>query len=125
MPSLRPVSCSRPLTPNHSWNGPLLTIAGSHKWFVSCVGETPPNHHEVSLRRQEIGVPDDESLAELARRGELRECTGPPGTVVFFECNVMNGSTGTITPAPRPNVFPEYNTSQNATDQPYPPPAPQ
>src|SRR3546814_6672767 len=54
MPSMRAVSCSVLLTPNHSWNGPLLTIAGSHKWFVSCVGETPANHHEVSLRRQAI-----------------------------------------------------------------------
>src|SRR3546814_16496780 len=85
MPAMRAVSCSVLLTPNHSWNGPLLTIAGSNKWFVSCVGETPANHHEVSLRRQEIGVPDDESLAELARRGELRECTGQHGHVVVFE----------------------------------------
>ncbi|HEY9556827.1 MAG TPA: ectoine hydroxylase [Acidimicrobiales bacterium] len=124
MPSMRAVSCSVLLTPNHSWNGPLLTIAGSHKWFVSCVGETPANHHEVSLRRQEIGVPDDESLAELARRGELRECTGPPGTVVFFECNVMHGSNGNITPAPRRNVFLVYNSVENALEEPFAAPAP-
>ncbi len=124
MPGMRAVSCSVLLTPNHSWNGPLLTISGSHKWFVSCVGETPENHHERSLRRQEIGVPDDESLAELVRRGELTECVGPPGTVVFFECNVMHGSNGNITPEPRRNVFLVYNSVENALVEPFAAPAP-
>ena len=124
MPAMRAVSCSVLLTPNHSWNGPLLTIAGSHRWFVSCVGETPADHHQQSLRRQEIGVPDDESLAELARRGELQEALGPPGTVVFFECNVMHGSNSNITPSPRRNVFLVYNSVDNALEEPFAAPAP-
>jgi len=123
MPAMRAVSCSVLLTPNHSWNGPLLAIAGSHKWFVSCPGETPANHHEQSLRRQEVGVPDEASLAELVRRGSLEECVGPPGTVVFFECNVMHGSNGNITPEPRRNVFLVYNSVENALEEPYAAPA--
>jgi ectoine hydroxylase len=119
MPSMRAVSCSVLLTPNESWNGPLLTIGGSHRWFVSCVGETPENHHERSLRKQDIGVPDDESLTELTRRGEVQECVGPAGTVVFFECNVMHGSNGNITPAPRRNVFFVYNSVENALEEPF------
>jgi ectoine hydroxylase len=124
MPSMRAVSCSVLLTENESWNGPLLTIPGSHKWFVSSVGETPDNHHEQSLRRQEVGVPDDDSLTELVRRGGLQECVGPAGTVVFFECNVMHGSNGNITPSPRRNVFLVYNSVENALEEPFAAPAP-
>jgi ectoine hydroxylase len=124
MPRMRAVSCSVLLTPNHSWNGPLLAIAGSHEWFVSCVGETPERNFERSLRKQEIGVPDDDSLAELVRRGSIQECVGPAGTVVFFECNVMHGSNGNITPAPRRNLFFVYNSVENALEEPFAAPGP-
>jgi ectoine hydroxylase len=124
MPRMRAVSCSVLLTPNRSYNGPLLTIAGSHRWYVSCVGETPASHHEQSLRKQEIGVPDDESLRELVRRGPITEALGPAGTVVFFECNVMHGSNGNITPDPRRNVFVVYNSVENTLQEPFAAPAP-
>jgi ectoine hydroxylase len=124
MPRMRAVSCSVLLTPNHTWNGPLLAIAGSHEWFVSCVGETPERNFERSLRKQEIGVPDDDSLAELVRRGSIQECVGPAGTVVFFECNVMHGSNGNITPAPRRNLFFVYNSVENALEEPFAAPGP-
>ncbi|MBN2622307.1 MAG: ectoine hydroxylase [Acidimicrobiales bacterium] len=124
MPSMRAVSCSVLLTDNTSWNGPLLTIAGSHRWYVSCEGETPANHHEQSLRRQEVGTPDDASLAELYRRGRIAQCLGPAGTVVFFECNIMHGSNSNITPLPRRNVFQVYNSVENALEQPFAAPAP-
>ena len=54
------------LDDNQPWNGPLLTIAGSHKRYVSCVGQTPEGHFAQSLRRQEVGTPDDDSLRTLA-----------------------------------------------------------
>ena len=124
MPRMRALSCSILLTPNHSYNGPLLTIDGSHNWFVSCVGETPRNHFEKSLRRQELGVPDEDSLRELVRRGRINECTGMPGTVVFFDCNVMHGSNGNISPAERHNVFLVYNAVGNALEEPFAAPEP-
>lgn len=119
MPRMRAVSCSVLLTPNYSYNGPLLTIDGSHRWFVSCAGETPENHHEASLRQQEIGTPDDESLRELVQRGSIREALGPPGTVVFFECNVMHGSNLNMSPDPRRNVFIVYNSVENTLQEPF------
>src|SRR5690606_24848873 len=81
MPRMRALSCPILLTPNHTFNGPLLTIDGSHDWFVSCPGETPADNYQQSLRRQDLGVPDDESLRELVRRGRINECLGQPGTV--------------------------------------------
>jgi ectoine hydroxylase len=119
MPRMRAVSCSVSLTENHPWNGPLLLVAGSHRWYVSCVGETPDNHFERSLRRQEIGVPDDDSLRELVRRGRIEQVVGTAGSVVFFECNVMHGSNGNITPLPRRNAFFVYNSVDNALVEPF------
>ena len=124
MPRMRAVSASVLLTDNNPWNGPLLTIEGSHRWFASCVGETPPDHHRESLRKQEIGVPDDATLSELAERGRIRQALGPAGTVVFFECNVMHGSNGNISPEPRRNVFLVYNSVDNALEEPFAAPAP-
>ena len=124
MPAMRAVSCSVLLTPNDTVNGPLLTIDGSHEWFVPCVGATPQDNYRTSLRRQDLGVPDDESLRTLVQRGRINECVGQPGTVVFFECNVMHGSNGNITPSPRHNVFLVYNAVSNALVEPFAAPAP-
>ncbi len=124
MPRMRALSCSVLLTPNLAVNGPLLTIDRSHHWFVSCPGETPEDHYRTSLRRQDLGVPDDESLRELVRRGRVNQCLGQTGTVVFFDCNLMHGSSGNLTPFERNNVFVVYNAVSNALEQPFAAPAP-
>ena len=124
MPSMRAVSCSVSLTDNHHVNGPLMIIAGSHQRFVSCAGETPPDHHRESLRRQEIGVPSDEHLTELVRQGEIRDCIGPAGSITFFDCNAMHGSNGNITPLPRRNAFYVFNSVNNALVEPFAAPDP-
>lgn len=124
MPRMRAVSCSVLLSTNYSFNGPLMTIDGSHHWFVSCPGETPESNYRTSLRQQVLGVPSDEMLTELVRRGRINECLGGPGTVVFFECNVMHGSSGNMTPFERNNVFMVFNSVQNALVEPFAAPAP-
>src|SRR5690606_14595983 len=98
--------------------------SGSHRWFASCAGETPADHHRESLRRQEIGVPTDDQLTELADRGRIVDLTGPPGSVTFFECNLMHGSNGNITPMPRRNAFFVFNSVDNALTAPFAAPAP-
>jgi len=123
MPRMRAVSCSVLLTPNHTFNGPLLTIDGSHEWFVACPGETPEDNYRDSLRRQDLGVPDDDSLIQLVQSGRINECTGQPGTVVFFDCNLMHASNGNLTPFERHNVFMVYNAMSNALVEPFAAPA--
>jgi ectoine hydroxylase len=113
MPRMRALSVSINLTETHSFNGPLMVMPGSHRHYVSCPGTTPENHHLVSLRRQEYGVPDRDTLAWLAERGGIQAPTGPPGSALFFDCNVMHGSNGNITPFPRGNVFFVYNSVEN------------
>jgi ectoine hydroxylase len=119
MPRMRALSVSLALTENHAHNGPLMLIPGSHKRYVSCVGETPADHYTHSLRKQEYGVPDQASLAALADRGGIEAVTGPAGTAVFFDCNTMHGSNSNITPYPRRNVFFVYNSVENRLQDPF------
>lgn len=119
MPRMRALSMSISLTQNTEFNGPLMLVPGSHRHFVTCVGETPKDHYRQSLRRQEYGVPDPESLAQLVERGGLAAPTGGPGSVTLFDCNVMHGSNSNITPFARTNAFVVYNAVSNRLVAPF------
>jgi ectoine hydroxylase len=120
MPRMRALSVSLALTENYSVNGPLMLIPGSHRHYVACVGRTPENHYQASLKKQEYGVPDTDSLATLVRRGgRIDAPIGPPGTAVFFDCNTMHGSNSNITPYPRRNVFFVFNSIDNRLQDPF------
>lgn len=124
MPRMRALSMSVLLAPNTAHNGPLMLIPGSHRTFVACVGETPEDHYRTSLKRQEYGVPDESSLARLAAEHGIVAATGAPGTVVIFDCNIMHGSNGNITPLPRSNAFLVYNAASNRLVAPFGPSSP-
>ena len=119
MPRPRCLSASVALTDNHAYNGPLMVMPGSHRWFVTCPAPTPPANHESSLRVQEVGVPDDRSLTELYERCGIEQCTGPAGSVTFFDCNLMHASSSNISPLPRRNLFIVYNSVTNALQEPF------
>ncbi len=124
MPRMRALSMSILLADNTANNGPLMLIPGSHQVYVSCVGETPKDHYLHSLKKQEYGVPDEQSLAELAYERGIVAPTGKPGTVILFDCNTMHGSNGNITPFPRANVFLVYNAVSNRLQAPFAAPEP-
>ncbi|MEQ9609664.1 MAG: ectoine hydroxylase [Kiloniellaceae bacterium] len=119
MPRMRALSISITLTENYAFNGPLMVIPGSHRWFVSCVGETPEDHYKTSLKRQDYGVPDDESLRRLVADGGVFSTTGKAGSVILFDCNIMHGSNSNITPFPRSNAFFAFNAMSNAVGAPF------
>jgi len=119
VPNMRMVSCSISLTPNTEHNGPLMLMPGSHHRFVSCVGKTPENHYQASLKRQELGIPDDASLTQLAHECGITSPKGLAGSVTFFDCNTMHGSNSNITPMPRSNVFVVYNSVDNTPAAPF------
>lgn len=119
MPHMRAVSFSLLLTPNFEYNGPLMLVPGSHTRFAACVGQTPENHYQVSLRRQEYGVPAPELLTQLVAEGGIETCTGAAGTLVVFDCNTMHGSASNISPLPRSNLFLVYNSLENRLQAPY------
>jgi len=119
MPRMRAVSCSINLTDNHATNGPVMVIPGSHRQFVACVGQTPENHYQKSLRRQEYGVPDQAILSRLAAERGIEAPVGPAGSVLFFDCNLLHGSNSNITPFPRSNIFFVYNSTLNRLTDPF------
>ncbi|MBB5273364.1 ectoine hydroxylase [Quisquiliibacterium transsilvanicum] len=119
VPSMRMVSCSIGLTPNTPHNGPLMLVPGSQQRYVSCVGETPDDNYRSSLKRQEVGVPDDASLTRLVEEFGIVAPVGPVGSVTFFECNLMHGSNSNITPLPRSNAFIVYNSLENRPVDPF------
>ena len=119
MPRMRAVSASILLTENTVYNGPLMLIPGSHREFVSCVGETPENHYRQSLKKQEFGVPDHQTIKRMVAERGIEVATGQAGDVILFDCNIMHGSNGNITPLPRSNVFFVYNAVSNRLVEPF------
>ncbi|NYE45266.1 ectoine hydroxylase [Spinactinospora alkalitolerans] len=119
MPRMRAVSISIALTDNYPHNGALMIMPGSHRTFVSCVGETPEDHYRASLKSQEIGTPDQNSLSILAEKHGIDVLTGPAGGAIMFDSNCMHGSNGNITPFPRSNIFIVFNSVENTCTEPF------
>lgn len=118
MPKMRALSCSVLLTDNNECNGPLMLVPGSQMQFISCVGETPGEHYKQSLKKQQYGVPDPLTLSLLVEQGGIKTMQAKAGSVVFFDCNTMHGSSSNISPWPRSNVFMVYNSVENTLEQP-------
>lgn len=119
MPSMRAVSCSVALTDNYPYNGSLMVMPRSHQTFYPCVGATPENHHASSLVKQEVGVPDQETLTAAAYQHGIAQATGPAGTALWFDSNMMHGSGSNITPFPRSNIFLVFNSVHNRLGSPF------
>jgi ectoine hydroxylase len=119
MPQMRALSMSVLLVPNGETSGPLMIVPGSHKRYYACAGETPEDNYLSSLRKQELGVPDTETLTRLVAECGIRTATGDAGTVILFDCNAIHGSNGNITPFPRANAFIVYNAASNRLVSPY------
>jgi ectoine hydroxylase len=119
MPRMRAVSMSISLTDNYSFNGPLMIMPGSHKRYVSCVGETPEDNYKSSLVMQGAGTPDNDTLTRMADRHGIDVLAGNAGGATMFDCNCMHGSNGNITPYPRSNVFIVFNSVENTCVEPF------
>jgi len=113
MPTMRCFSCVIALSDVTPHNGPVLFLPGSHRTFVGCVGETPDENHQTSLRRQTIGVPSRDAIRALSQKHGLVGPTGPAGTVVLFDCNLLHASNGNVTPDPRHHLFFVYSALEN------------
>ena len=119
MPRMRALSFSISLSENRADNGPLMVVPESHRRFVSCPGATPERHYERSLQRQEAGIPPEPVVAALACAHGISSPTGPIGSVTLFDCNLLHGSNGNITPFARTNLFLVYNSVENALEAPF------
>ncbi|CCG97302.1 Ectoine hydroxylase (EC 1.17.-.-) [Marinobacter nauticus ATCC 49840] len=119
MPRMRAVSFSIALTDNTPFNGPLMLIPGTHKTFVPCVGRTPEDNYQSSLKKQELGVPNEQDLQKMADQYGIQAPTGPAGSLIIFECNTLHASNANMSPWPRSNLFFVYNSVENRLEQPF------
>lgn len=119
MPRMRALSVSIFLSANTALNGPTMFIPGSHRTFVPCPGATPEGHYRNSLRRQQVGVPSPEHIATLAAEGGIVAPSGPAGTAVLFDSNLLHASAPNLTPWPRSNVFFVFNAVENVLQAPF------
>ncbi len=119
MPVPRAVSMSIALTDNFPYNGGLMVMPGSHRTFVPCQGATPSDHHKDSLQEQTVGVPAPADITRLAGVHGIDQFTGPAGTALMFDSNIMHGSANNITPFPRSNIFLVFNSVENALVEPF------
>jgi len=69
-------------------NGPLMLIPGSH-------------------------LHSSARAVELIERNGIVTATGPAGSMVLFDCNLLHGSNGNITPMPRTTLSIVYNSVDN------------
>ena len=119
MPRMRCFSLSILLTENNEFNGPLMLIPGSHKWFIPTRGKTPQENWKESLKVQTIGVPEPDRLKSMTDNGGLVAPKGPPGSMIIFECNTLHASANNLSPWPRSNLFFVYNSVENRLEAPY------
>ena len=119
MPRMRSLSCSIVMTDNNEFNGPLMLIPGSQKYFIPCVGRTPEDNYKESLKSQDLGVPDAASLTRLMDENAIEAPKGPPGSLIIFECNTLHGSNVNMSCWPRSNLFFVYNSIHNTLEEPY------
>ncbi|WP_326566630.1 ectoine hydroxylase [Amycolatopsis rhabdoformis] len=119
MPTPRAVSCSIALTDNYPYNGGLMVMPGSQRTFVQCVGETPDDNYKSSLKDQRVGVPNEDDITKMAAEYGIDQFTGTAGTALWFDSNMMHGSSNNITPYPRSNIFVVFNSVENALQDPF------
>ncbi|WP_455380436.1 ectoine hydroxylase [Acidihalobacter prosperus] len=119
MPRMRAVSGSLMLADNSGTNGALMLIPGSHHYFIGCPGETPHDHYKQSLKCQQVGVPPEDAVAELAQRHGIRLVEAPAGSLLLFDCNILHASAGNVSPYHRDNVFVVFNSIKNRLEAPF------
>lgn len=119
MPRMRALSACIFLSDNFAHNGPLCVVPGSHHHFVQVPGKTPDDHYKRSLRKQKHGVPSKEQMLELTSKRGIESITASAGSVLLFDCNLMHGSAGNLSPWPRHNLFFVLNSWENRLQAPF------
>lgn len=92
-------------------NGPLMFIPGSHKHGVLEAG------HDVSTTSYPLWTLDEPTILKLAEAGGIVAPVGPPGTALFFHCNLVHGSTPNMSPWNRLIVYVSANRTDNGIRQ--------
>eukprot|EP00485_Elphidium_margaritaceum_P003387 CAMPEP_0202694948 /NCGR_PEP_ID=MMETSP1385-20130828/8671_1 /ASSEMBLY_ACC=CAM_ASM_000861 /TAXON_ID=933848 /ORGANISM="Elphidium margaritaceum" /LENGTH=316 /DNA_ID=CAMNT_0049350889 /DNA_START=165 /DNA_END=1115 /DNA_ORIENTATION=+ len=128
MPKPRAVSMVLLLDDVFPWNGGLMGVPGSHKFYIHTVTEDGSNgvgekNWEKSLGKQHYGTPNEQQLRFVFERsvsgtGIEYIGAGKKGSVLLFDSNLMHASHANMSPLSRNSVFMVYNSVQNALKEP-------
>ncbi|GAA1090855.1 phytanoyl-CoA dioxygenase family protein [Nocardiopsis composta] len=119
MPAPRAVAVSIALTDAVEDNGALRVMPGSHKTFVSCVGETPEDHYLDAGKSQEAGLPDDGSLSIMTAMYGVDVLDAEAGAVTVCDANLMHGTAANATSHPRSELLLVFNSVENTCVDPF------
>jgi ectoine hydroxylase len=101
------------------FNGPLMFIPGSHMRGVleSTSGDSAdgggalPWSGDVSARLK--FTPSRATIASLVRAHGIDAPKGPPGSILFFDGNIVHGSSSNMSPFGRAMILITYNSVAN------------
>ena len=140
MPKPRALSLVVALEDTFAYNGGLMVIPQSHKYFVHCFqnksstikqgkeeseGEQesviiPKENWKASLRGQYYGTPSKSQLFWLYNQTGIEYIQTLKGGLFLFDSNLIHGSHSNIAPIGRNNAFFVYNSVENRLiNQPY------
>ncbi|WP_437896084.1 phytanoyl-CoA dioxygenase family protein [Sorangium sp. So ce124] len=120
MPTARVCTAAVFLDEVNEFNGPMFVIPGSHREGVIDLSPKEPRKRSpdepgwmANLVADIKYSVDRETIARLVRQQGLSSLKGPPGTVVFFDGNLVHGSAQNISPLGRTMIFVTYNRVDN------------
>lgn len=119
MRRMRAVTAWIMLTENNEFNGPLYVIPGSHKNYISCAGVTNKKNYTQSLKSQQAGIPQPETMHRILQDKKIKSINGNPGSIVFHECNLLHGSPDNISGMPRTVLMLVFNSCDNELEKPF------
>ncbi len=99
MPEPRAMNLALFLEEVNQFNGPLLFIPRSHKRGVVEAG------YDRATTSYGLWTIDDETITRLVKEGGIVAPTGPAGSGLFFNCNLVHGSPSNMTPWNRTIVY--------------------
>mmetsp|Transcript_41875 Transcript_41875/g.68934 ORF Transcript_41875/g.68934 Transcript_41875/m.68934 type:complete len:345 (+) Transcript_41875:100-1134(+) len=128
MPKPRAVSMMLLLDDVYSWNGALMGIPGSHKFYLHCVNDdgidgVEEKNWEKSLAKLRYGTPNEQQIKFIFEQSSSSNGieyigAGKKGSVLLFDANLMHASYANMSPMSRNAVFMVYNAIENALKAP-------
>ena len=106
------------ITDQEIFNGALMVVPGSHKYFLKVCRHQPHIDREnfnniANMRQRRNDKIDQEEFRAIAEQNGFDCLTGPKGSILFFDANIIHGSTNNISPFQRKKLFFTYNPVMN------------
>nr|VFK53375.1 MAG: ectoine hydroxylase [Candidatus Kentron sp. TUN]VFK55217.1 MAG: ectoine hydroxylase [Candidatus Kentron sp. TUN] len=119
LPAPRITNVSIFLTDQEVFNGALMVVPGSHKYFLQVRRQQPhladkeDFDNVANLRQRRYDQIDQKEFRMIAEQNSFDCLTGRKGDVLFFDANIIHGSTDNISPFQRRQLFFTYNQISN------------